>query len=251
MTDALPPIKAFLPSSMIEWEGRLSTTVFLPGCNFRCPFCHASALVLHADELPTIPLDGITGHLRDNQGWIDGVVISGGEATLHPGLPALIRTLRQYVPGVKLDTNGTRPDAIAALIRDGLIDAVAMDVKAPLDLTYHRATGTRVDLEAVRASIDLLRTSGIEHEFRTTVVPEIHEMADVVGIARALGEGETLVLQQFAPLECLDPTFLDVQPFSREILREMAAAAQEFVAECHVRGEASRKAKANTGQTRS
>ena len=126
-----------------------------------------------------------------------------------------------------------------------------MDVKAPLDLTYHRATGTRVDLQAVRASIDLLRTSGIEHEFRTTVVPEIHEMADVVGIARALGDGETLVLQQFAPLECLDPTFLDVQPFSRETLREMAAAAREFVAECHLRGEASREAEVNTGQARS
>ncbi len=237
MSDALPPIKGFLPSSMIEWEGRLASAVFLPGCNFRCPFCHASALVLRASELPTIPFEAVADHLADNQGWIDGVVVSGGEATLHPGLGALIEALRRLVPGIKLDTNGTSPHVLETLIDDGLIDAVAMDVKCPLDASYNRAAGTRVDLDAVGASIELLRSSGIGHEFRTTVVPEIHEASDVVAIARLLGPGERLVLQQFAPLECLDPTFLDVKPYTRDALRQMAAAAREFVAECHLRGE--------------
>jgi pyruvate formate lyase activating enzyme len=112
-----------------------------------------------------------------------------------------------------------------------------MDVKAPLDHRYGRACGVEADLVAIGASIDLLGASGIEHEFRTTVVPEIHEPQDIVAIARRLGESETLVLQQFAPVECLDPTFLDVRPYTRDAVRAMAAAAREFVAHCHVRGE--------------
>ena len=248
MTDAWPPIKGFLPSSMIDWEGKLASLVFLPGCNFRCPFCHASALVLRGDELPTIPFQAVADHLVENKGWIDGVVVSGGEATLHRGLAPFIQALRQHVPAIKLDSNGSRPDVLEALIRDGLIDAVAMDVKAPLDAAYSRAAGVRVDLEAVAASIELLSASGIEHEFRTTVVPEIHSLDDVVAIARLLGPGESLVLQQFAPLECLDPTFLDVRPFSRDELREMAAAADEHVADCHLRGERAAAAKTATSE---
>ena len=84
MTDALPPIKSFLPTSLIEWEGKISCAVFLPGCNFRCPFCHAASLVLHHDQLETIPFQTVADHLAENQGWIDGAVVSGGEATLHP-----------------------------------------------------------------------------------------------------------------------------------------------------------------------
>ncbi|MFW6161954.1 MAG: anaerobic ribonucleoside-triphosphate reductase activating protein, partial [Planctomycetota bacterium] len=204
MTDPWPPIKGFLPSTMIDWDGKLAAEVFLPGCNFRCPFCHASGLVLRPQELPTIPFQAVADHLRANDGWFDGVVVSGGEPTLHPGLADFIAALRELAPAVKLDTNGTHPEVVERLIADGLIEAVALDVKAPLDGRYARACGAEADLEAVGATIDLLRASGIEHEFRTTVVPGIHEPRDIVIIAQRLGEGERLVLQQFAPLECLD-----------------------------------------------
>lgn len=237
MTDTLPPIKSFLPTSLIEWEGKISCAVFLPGCNFRCPFCHASSLVLHHAQLPTIPLQTVLDHLIDNEGWIDGAVVSGGEATLHPGLPRLIAVLREHVPGIKLDSNGTHPEIVAPLVRDGLINFVSMDVKAPLDERYARTTAAPVDLEAIGASIELLCSSGVGHEFRTTVVPGLHDTEAVVGIAKLLGPSETLILQQFAPLNCLDPSYLDIRPYSRDQLRAMAEAASQFLAGCHVRGE--------------
>lgn len=237
MSGSLPPIKAFLPTSMIEWEGRLSCAIFLPGCNFRCPFCHARDLVLYHDELEDVPLEKVLRHLLDNRGWVDGVVISGGEATTHEGLTSLIAVLREHVGSVKLDTNGSNPQVVEALVNAGLVNSVAMDVKAPLDERYSLAAGVPVDVEAVRETLEFLRSSGVEHEFRTTVVPGLHTCHDIVEIARCLGPTESLVLQQFAPLNCLDPSYGERRPFTRDHLRDMAEAAKEFVAHCRLRGE--------------
>lgn len=237
MSVALPPIKGFIPSSFIEWEGKISCALFLPGCNCRCPFCHAADLVLHPDRLETISFDAVVRHLADNKGWIDGVVISGGEPTLHPGLRPFIEALLEHVPGIRIDTNGTRPDVLEPLIAAGLVQSVGMDIKAPLGDAYRRAAGVEVDLDAIAASIDLLRNNGVSHEFRTTVVPGLHDTGAVVTIAQMLGPAETLILQQFAPLNCLDAAFLDARPYSRQQLREMADAARPHLADCRVRGE--------------
>jgi len=237
MNDGLPPIKGFVPASLIEWEGKVSCALFLPQCNFRCPYCHATDLVTGAAELETIPFGLVAKHIEENRGWIDGVVVSGGEATVHPALPRLIEALREHVPAVKLDSNGSKPDVVEQLIESKLIDCVSMDVKAPLGEAYERAAGVPVDCGALQATVDLLRSGGIAHEFRTTVVPGLHTCEDIVEIARQLGPTETLILQQFAPLNCLDPSFLGRRPYSREQLREMAGAASELVAECRVRGE--------------
>jgi pyruvate formate lyase activating enzyme len=239
MIHGLPPIKGFLPSSLIEWEGRVSCAIFLPGCNFRCPFCHASRLVTGAAEMEDVPFDEVAGHLRANQGWIDGVVVSGGEPTLHRNLADLIAALREHVHGIKLDTNGSNPDAVAELVQRRLIDFVAMDVKAPLGDAYRVAVGVEVDCSAIARCIELLCGSGVGHEFRTTVVPGLHTREDIVGIARLLGPHESLILQQFAPLNCLDPSYLDRRPYDRTELRAMADAAGEFVAECRLRGDVS------------
>jgi len=237
-TTTLPVIKGFIPSSLIEWEGRLASAIFLPACNFRCPFCHAADLVVRHGELPTIPLERVIGHLDANRGWLDGVVISGGEATLQPRLRQLLEVLRRHVPGVKLDTNGSRPAVVEDLVSAGLVENVAMDVKAPLDERYSAAAGVEVDLGAIRTTIEFLKTCGVEHEFRTTVVPGLHSPEDIVAIARELGAGERLVLQQFAPLNCLEPSYRERKPFSRQELRLMARAAGEHLADCHLRGEA-------------
>ena len=237
MSVALPPIKGFIPSSFIEWEGKISCALFLPGCNFRCPFCHAGDLVLRPETLETISFDAVVRHLVDSKGWIDGVVISGGEPTLHPGLRPFIEALLEHVPAIRIDTNGTRPDILETLIGDGLIHCVGMDIKAPVGDAYHRAAGGEVDLDAIAASIDLLREGGIRYEFRTTVVPGLHDGDAITAIAQMLGPGETLILQQFAPLNCLDAAFLDARPYSRQQLREMADAARPHLADCRLRGE--------------
>ena len=233
----LPPIKGYLRSSLIEWEGKISCAVFLPGCNFRCPFCHAAALVAGADETETIPFQSVAAHLTANAGWIDGAVVSGGEPTLHKNLRDLILTLRELVPAIKLDSNGTHPRVVEALLAEGLVDFVAMDVKAPLDERYSRAAGVPVDCGAIAASVRLLRESGVAHEFRTTVVPGLHAPADIVAIAQFLGRGERLVLQQFAPLNCLDERYNELTPYGRDELRDMARAARAFLDDCVLRGE--------------
>jgi pyruvate formate lyase activating enzyme len=240
MTDGLPPIKGFVPSSLIEWEGKVASVLFLPGCNFRCPFCHASHLVLAPEKLESIPFEPIACHLRTNGGWMDGVVISGGEPTLHESLTELIRALRSLVPAIKLDTNGSMPHVVERLVAGGLVDCVAMDIKGPRE-TYERFIGVPADRQALQASIDFLRDSGIAHEFRTTVVPGLHAVEDIVAIARWLGPRERLVLQQFAPLNCLDRDWSERKPLPREELRSMARAAAEHVADCTVRGDSARK----------
>lgn len=171
----LPDIKGFLETSFLDWRGCISAVLFLPGCNFSCPFCHNYSLVTDPDTFETQPIRYVLGRLRSFVGWIDGVVISGGEPTLHPGLPMLIELIRSEGFAIKLDTNGYRPNVVRSLVEAGSVDMVAMDVKAPLEeLAYSRATGRAVDVERVRETVEFLKSCGIDHEFRSTILPAWH-----------------------------------------------------------------------------
>ena len=233
----LPTIKGFTPSSLIDWEGKLSCILFLPGCNFRCRYCHAADLVLRPDELADVDPEVMRAYFKDNQGWIDGAVICGGEPTLHEGLPELCEWLRRLDLAVKLDTNGSRPEVVEQLIDTGLIDRVAMDVKAPFDERYQTVVGVKCDVEAVRRTADLLIESGFDHEFRTTVCPAVIDSRDVLDIARALKGAQSYVLQPFRPVDCIDPAMETVEPMPLPALRKLAEACSQFVRRCTVRGE--------------
>ncbi|MCX7703690.1 MAG: anaerobic ribonucleoside-triphosphate reductase activating protein, partial [Planctomycetota bacterium] len=164
------PIKGFLPNTLIDWEGKVAAEIFLSGCNFRCPFCHSGYLV-YDRENECIPLESILACIEREKGWIDGVVISGGEPTLCPALEGLCVEFRNRNLGVKLDTNGSNPALIGRLVNLGLLDFVSLDVKAPLDERYSAATGVmEPPVEQVRESVRLLMRSSIDYEFRTTVV---------------------------------------------------------------------------------
>ncbi|MFH1150479.1 MAG: anaerobic ribonucleoside-triphosphate reductase activating protein [Actinomycetota bacterium] len=232
-------IKGFIPSSMLDWEGMLVSTVFLPRCNFRCPFCQNPDLVLSPSTLETVPLGVVLDFLADRKGWIEGVCITGGEPCLQEDLPDLCASLRGAGVRVKLDTNGSLPEALSGLMDEGLIDYVAMDVKAPLEPgPYRVATG--VDdpglLDRVLESIELIRLSGLEREFRTTVVPMMHGPDEVSRIAKSLeGEGR-YVLQHFSPRDTLDPRFAALRPFTEEDMDGMLAAARRHVPGTIVRG---------------
>jgi len=232
-------IKGFIPNTMLDWEGMLASTVFLPRCNFRCPFCQNGELVLHPERLETVPFSVISDYLRDRSGWVDGVCITGGEPCLHDGLPGLCADLRAQGVKVKLDTNGSIPGVLESLLDDGLIDYVSMDIKAPLETgPYRIATGIdKADLvDLVRLSIDMLRSSGLEHEFRTTVVPLMHGPSEVARIAEQLeGEGR-FVLQHFSPRDTLDPRFSALRPFTDEDMKAMLKQAQQYVPGATVRG---------------
>jgi pyruvate formate lyase activating enzyme len=232
-------IKGFIPNTMLDWEGMLASTVFLPRCNFRCPFCQNGELVLHPERLETVPFSVISDYLRDRSGWVDGVCITGGEPCMHEGLPGLCADFRARGVKVKLDTNGSLPEVLESVLAEGVIDYVSMDIKAPLEAgPYRIASGTdKPDLvDLVRRSIDILRSSGIEHEFRTTVVPLMHGPSEVARIAEQLKGEKRFILQHFSPRDTLDPRFSSLRPFTEEDMQAMLKRAQQHVPGATVRG---------------
>jgi pyruvate formate lyase activating enzyme len=232
-------IKGFIPNTMLDWEGMLASTIFLPRCNFRCPFCQNPDLILHPERLQTVPLSAVREYISEREGWVDGVCITGGEPCLHDDLPDLCVALKVEGVGVKLDTNGSLPEMLERVLTEGLVDYVSMDVKAPLEPgPYRIATGVdRADLlETVSRSIDLLRRSEVEHEFRTTVVPMMHGPDEVGRMAKYLAGEERFVLQHFSPRETLDPRFGSLRPFTEEDMDLMLKEARRFVPGTVVRG---------------
>lgn len=220
-------IKGFLEISFLDWPGKLCSVVFLPRCNFRCPYCHNHPLVLHPDRYVSISLREILKRLRSFRGWIDGVCVTGGEPTLHPDLPALVQRIKQKGFLVKLDTNGTNPEMLEHLIDEDLIDAVSMDVKAPLDrFHYRRVTGVRVDLDSILRSIDILKRGHVEYQFRVTVVPGLHGEKEVRAIGRVLKAGPRVVLQNFNPENPLDESLKSIAPFEIHFLKRMEREIQ-------------------------
>ena len=172
--------------TLLDYPGRVACTVFLGGCNFRCPYCHNWELLGDAEEVMTV--EGLLSFLKKRQGILDGVCITGGEPTLHPELPALLRAVRELGYAVKLDTNGYRPEMLGAILDGGLVDYVAMDLKnGPED--YGETVGiAHADLAKIRESIGLLMASGIEFELRTTVVKPLHCAESITSMADWLRE---------------------------------------------------------------
>jgi len=232
-----PPIRGFLENTLLDWEGKLAAIVFLPGCSFRCPYCHARHLVERSSFDENIPLPAVLASLRAQKGWLDGVVISGGEPTFHPDLVELILLFRAQGLPVKLDTNGARPDVLRDLLERRIINYVAMDIKAPLDERYRELCGPEVNLDALRSSISLIIHGGVPYEFRTTVCPAFTGPSEIRGIGRAVRGAQLLYLQPFRPVNCLDPALHKVKPYNLDEMRELRALAAPYVRRCACRGD--------------
>lgn len=215
-------IKGFIASSLIDWPGKLSAVVFLGGCGFRCPACHNSRLVLEPESLPDYPLDRILSNLRAHRGWIDGVTVTGGEPTARKDLPSFLRTLRKSGVRIKLDTNGSNPSMLKDLIGRRLIDAVYMDVKAPLNMKdYSRVAGVPVDIRNIKRSIEILKNSNLEVVFRTTAIAGLVEEPQLREIRETLGHERPFVLQFFRNSSTLDPEFSKVEEFPQARVENM------------------------------
>jgi pyruvate formate lyase activating enzyme len=228
-------LKGWVRSSLIDFPEHIATVLFTGGCNFRCPMCHNADLVLRPAELPALAEERVWDFLARREGLVDGVVITGGEPTLQADLAAFLGSLRQRGLDVKLDTNGYRPGVLEHLLDDGLVDYVALDVKASPE-RYAALTGLpEVDPDRVGRSIELLRRSDVAHEFRTTLVPGMLSLEDVEAIARWIAGAERYVLQQFRPLGTLDPDLERVSPYPVDVLETMAARAERWVDRVHVR----------------
>jgi pyruvate formate lyase activating enzyme len=184
--------------TLIDFPGHIAATVFTVGCNFRCPFCHNPELV-HATrntQHATFFEEELFKLLKERQGKLEGVCITGGEPTIQPDLIEFVRKIKKLGYKVKLDTNGMRPDVLRLLYAQNLLDFVAMDIKN-IPAKYNATTNSEVDIERIRLSVDLIRNSGIDYEFRTTVVPGIHEEGDFSEIGKWLDGAKKYVLQAF------------------------------------------------------
>ena len=223
-------IKGWVKTSLIDYPGKIATVLFTSGCNFRCPYCQNSKLVLHPESLPAIDPAEIFRFLTRRRGLIDGVVITGGEPTLQKGLEDLLPKVKELGLAAKLDTNGYRPQVLGELLEQGLLDYVAMDIKTSL-AKYPLAAGVPVDVRRIEESVRLILSSGINHEFRTTVVPGIVAPEDVEEIAKLIAGAGKYVLQQFRPQGTIEPHFREIAPYPAQTLLEMARAAGRWVGE--------------------
>ncbi|HXZ23271.1 MAG TPA: anaerobic ribonucleoside-triphosphate reductase activating protein [Methanomassiliicoccales archaeon] len=223
-------------TSLLDWDGNVTAVLYLPGCNFRCPVCHNRELVLEPDRVDEVPWEEIEGFINENREFLDGVVVTGGEPTIHKDLPELLRKLKRLGVRVKLDTNGSRPDVIQALIEEGLVDFIAMDLKAPLDSKYDGVAGVEVDLSAIKRSIEIVMSTGIDYEFRTTVVPVLLKDADYERIAAYIGTSKRYALQHFRPKNTLDPNFSVLDPISEERMKAIAEKCKPYVRRVVIRG---------------
>jgi len=206
----------FLENSFVDWDGKLSAVLFLPGCNFRCGFCHNPELVSPSESLELRDEDFVLARIDGISDWVDGVVITGGEPTLHAGLPSFIARLKAKFP-VKLDTNGTNPKMLKELLDAHLLDYVAMDVKSSFE-SYPKIVRSEVDVSKIKESISVLRASSVNYELRTTVIPGIHDQAEFKKIAALVKGCKRYVLQGFGPHNCLDPAFCELRPLPPEDL---------------------------------
>jgi pyruvate formate lyase activating enzyme len=230
-------IKGIEKFSSRDFPGHISSTVFFGGCTFRCPYCHNAQLVLEPETIQSMAPDYFLSYLDGRRGWLEAVCLTGGEPLLHEDIEDVIRVVRERGLLVKLDTNGSFPDRLEALLAAGLLDWVAMDVKAPL-MRYREVTRSAIDLEKIVRSIDLLRSSSVKHTFRTTVVPGFVGKDDVVEIGEWLGGAESYLIQSFVPQTTIDPAFMEIKPFGRTELEAIAAAARPFFGEVLIEGPA-------------
>jgi len=223
-------IKGFLETSFLDWPGKLCSVLFLPRCNFRCPYCHNHLLVLHPERYASIPLEDVFSRLQSFRGWIDGVCITGGEPTLERDLPRLIHEFKNRGFLVKLDTNGSNPQMLEDLLKNREIDFVSMDVKAPLDpFSYRRSTGVAIDLDLILKSVDLLKREEVEYQFRMTVVPGLHGEEEIKRLGGQLRAGDRFILQNFNPENPLDPSLKNVTPYDSKALKAIEKEVQGMI----------------------
>ncbi len=232
-------IKQMIETSLIDWEGKIVSTLYVPSCNFRCPYCYNCDLILHPENFPDISQREINNYLLERKDFIDGICMSGGEPTLYPDLSAYFKGIKDKGFLIKLDTNGTNPKLLKNLMDFGLVDYIALDIKSSLNFeNYFKAAGIKdkMMMEKVKDSIELIMNSKIDYEFRTTIVPLLHSEDTIIKIARYISGAKKYVLQNFSPLEkTLEPSFQKIQPCSDEKMQELSEKAKKYVPNCYWR----------------
>ena len=192
-------IAGFVPNSFVDYPGKIAALVFAPGCNMNCWYCHNHHLLVRGADSVVYNPRSILADLERKKGFLDAVVLTGGEPTLQSGLGDFARAVKEMGYLVKLDTNGTRPDVIRALHGEHLLDYIAMDIKAPFE-KYEAVCRRKIDMDKVKESIALIMESGIDYEFRTTFSPDLTS-EDIVKLASCIKGAKCYTLQQYRKTE--------------------------------------------------
>jgi len=222
--------------TLIDFPGHIAATVFTVGCNFRCPFCHNPELVAGIKYNTSDVFEKEFFELLESRrGKLEGVCITGGEPTIQPDIIEFIRKIKNLDYKVKLDTNGTRPDVLRRLFSEKLVDFVAMDIKSSPE-KYNDTTNSKADIERIELSVDLIRNSGIDYEFRTTVVPGLHKEADFEKIGVWLEGSRKYVLQAFEDKgKILDPSLKKKAKGKQLDLEKIAKNIEKYFGKVEIR----------------
>jgi pyruvate formate lyase activating enzyme len=222
--------------TLIDYPQKVACTVFLSGCNLRCPWCYSPELVLpeKIKKHPQIEEVVFLNFLDKRKDKLDGVVVCGGEPTIDSGISRFMEEIKKRGFLVKIDTNGLNPEVLKKLIEKKLLDYIAMDVKLPLS-RYKELSKGKIDSKKIRESIELIMKSGIDYEFRTTVIPSVHEKKDIREIGEIIRGAKKYYLQNFLPEKTLEESFLLKTPFLEEDLEEFKKIASLFVEKCEIR----------------
>lgn len=229
-------IAGFIKTTLLDWEGKVACTVYLAGCDFRCPYCHNRDMVLNPNDVDEVDESYILEYIEENSDFLDGVVISGGEPLLNKDLKDLIKKFRKLGMKIKIDTNGNHPDELDDLIGAGMVDFVAMDIKCSLNDRYKVATGSDVNVENIKRSIKIIMDSGVDYEFRTTIAPIFVKEEDVESICKEIRGAKRYRLHQFRPKNTLDQSLSVLDPYPEAKVMAMADNARKYVKDVRIRG---------------
>ena len=229
-------IKGLYKTSLVDYPGKVSSVIFTGGCNLRCGYCHNPQLACNSDELERIDDEEVFSFLEKRKGLIDGVTVSGGEPSLDKGLPEFLRRVHGMGLLAKLDTNGFFPSVVEQCITEKLVDYIALDLKTS-PAKYSTLTGRDVDFNQIVTTLNIIRSSGIDYETRTTCVPGFVTLEDVTLIGEAVGHVRKWFLQQFVNTHTLlDPEAEKISPYPVRYLELMRDEALRFSDRCSIRG---------------
>ena len=227
-------IFGFNKTTLLDFPEHVACTVFTGGCNFRCPFCQNGDLVLHGGSLPVLDEEEVFGVLRKRKGILTGVCVTGGEPTLQRDLDVFLSRVKELGYLVKLDSNGYRPEVLQSLCERGLVDYFVMDIKSSPE-NYARTAGVKeLDMGLIRESVDFIRSCGLDYEFRTTVVRELHSSGDFLSIGEWLKGCKAYFLQSYVESEGV--ICKEFSSYSKEELEEFVMLLKPYIDNVSLRG---------------
>lgn len=226
-------IAGFKKTSLVDYPGTISAVIFLSGCNFRCGFCHNPSIVF--GKAAKIDEKEVLSFLERRKRVLEGVCVTGGEPTIHENLPLLLKKIKELGFLAKLDTNGTNPEMLKKVIEDKIVDYVAMDIKAPLEL-YSSAANADANIQKIRQSISILINSKVKYEFRMTLIPKFVDIESFKEVCKMLKGAKQFYIQQFEKgSEMIDDSFKSEKSYTGEELGKFLDIAKEYFEECGIR----------------